>query len=319
MITRLLKVSALCGVAVSLGLQMAYAKAPSACSTIRLGYGHWVDNKVENAVFKDLVEPLGYHVSKKPASLKATYRHLANGQLDAYLQDWVPDSWMSSAGKLLKSYMSQHKISRLGPDLGGAKHTLVVPAYLYNEGLKNFADIHKFSKQLGYTIYGIEPDNVGDEHILSMIKHNQYDLGHFHLVQDGPATMLHALSRKEERHHPILLLGWQPSSMNIEYQLRYLSGGGDAFGHDMGAAKSFILTRQGYAKDCPNIGKLLSQFRLPVRSESAMMYDVVAKHEKAKTVTKDWVNKHPAWLAKTVAKVMTVHGNPALPAIQKSP
>ena len=318
MIARLLKASALCGVVVSLGLGAAHAKVPSACSTIHLGYGHWVDNKIENAVFKDLVEPLGYNVSDKAASLKTIYRHLANNQLDVYMQDWVPDSWMSSLGKSLTADIREKRISPMGPDLAGAKHTLAVPAYLYKEGLKNFADIHQFAERLNYTIYGIEPDNVGDRHILLMIRHNQYDLGDFHLVQAGAEKLLHALSQKEKHHQPILFLGWQPSSMNIEYRLHYLSGGGGAFGHDKGAAESFILTRRGYAKDCSNIGKLLSQFRLPMNSESKMMYDVVVKHAKANVIAEHWISTHPAWLKKTVLGVQTVHGNPALSAIQSA-
>lgn len=311
MFARSMRLSALCVAALSIGAGLAQAKAPPACHTVRLGYGGWVDNHVQNAVFSAVAEPLGYRVKIEQSSLKTIYSRLADNRLDVYLQNWMPDNWMSSERAMRESYISRKEISVAGADLTGARHTLAVPAYLYREGLKDFADIHKFAKQLNYTIYGIEPDNVGDQHILSMIRHDKFGLGGFHLVQAGAKTMLRALAEKEKRHEPILFLGWEPDPMNVEYDIRYLSGGGAAFGSDEGAAKSLILTRRGYAAQCPDMGRLLSNFRVPVRAESRMMYDVLVKHEDAKSVAAAWVARHPAWLKRMRGDVASLDGKPA--------
>ena len=67
----------------------------------------------------------------------------------------------------------------LTANLEGAKYTLAVPTYLYNEGLKSFADIAKFKDKLGGKIYGIEPGNDGNRLILDMIKDNKFGLKGF--------------------------------------------------------------------------------------------------------------------------------------------
>ena len=44
-----------------------------------------------------------------------------------------------------------------------------MPKYAYDAGLKDFADIAKFSDKLDGKIYGIEPGNDGNRLILGMI------------------------------------------------------------------------------------------------------------------------------------------------------
>lgn len=296
MLAQTLRLSALCAAAIAIAPAPARAQPPAACRTIRLGHGGWLDNQVQNAVFGAVVAPFGYQVRIEPARLKTIYHRLADGRLDVYLQDWRPDNWMSSVTAIRDSDVARKRIAVAGTDLSGARHTLAVPAYLYRAGLKDFADIHKFAGQLDHTIYGIEPDNVGDRQLLSMIRHNTDGLGGFHLVQAGAGGMLRALAAKIRHHEPILFLGWQPDAMNVEYRIRYLGGGGAAFGHDQGAARSLILTRAGYAAQCPAIGGLLHRFRLPVRAESRMMYDIQVKREAVGPVAAAWIAAHPAWL-----------------------
>lgn len=274
---------------------LGQAKAASACRTIRLGYGGWLDNRIQNAVFAAAARPLGYDVVMRSSSLGRIYHRLADGRLDAYLQNWKPDNWMSSGNRMRDSYIGRGKLDVLGVDLAGARHTLAVPAYLYRAGLRDFADIHKFAKQLHHTIYGVESDNLGDRRILSMIAHDRYGLGGFHLVQAGPGRMLQALARKYARHEPVLVLGWQPAPMNVQYRIRYLAGGGAGFAHQ-GRARSLVLARHGYAAQCPAAAGLLRDFRLPVRAESRIMYDVRIRHETAAAVAARWVKTHPAWL-----------------------
>jgi len=48
-------------------------------------------------------------------------------------------------------------IDVIGANLTGAKYTLAVPAYTYEAGLHDFADIRRFAPQLNNAIYGIEP------------------------------------------------------------------------------------------------------------------------------------------------------------------
>ena len=309
----------LLGVAAAIGLlaagfatpRPAAAAVKSSCRTIRLANIGWSDNEIQNAIFTNVVTALGYKVKSNLYSEEVTYAGLKNGQLDVFLDDWTP-----SMDKITAPYEKQHQIDVIGPDLTGAKYTLAVPAYLYKEGLTTFADIHKFAGKLDHKIYGIEPGNDGNEHILSMIKDGTYDLGNFHLVQSSEAGMLSEVARKYKHKKPIVFLAWEPHPMNIEFNIKYLKGGAKYFGPNEGAATLYINTRHGYAKDCPNVGRLLSNFKLDVGEESKMMYDTDVKSEKADAVAARWLAAHPGWVKSTLEGVTTVDGKPGAPAVE---
>ncbi len=60
-----------------------------------------------------------------------------------------------------KPYRDDGSVERVGANLKGAKYTFAVPEYVYDAGIKDFADIAKFKDKLDGKIYGIEPGNDG--------------------------------------------------------------------------------------------------------------------------------------------------------------
>jgi len=294
----------------TLGIGVTFAAVPAACQTIKLGSVGWTDNEVQDAVFTTLAEGLGYTVKTNLYSEEVMYAGMKDKKIDVFLDDWTP-----SMDKISGPYEKSKAIAVIGPDLTGAKYTLVVPDYLYKEGLTSFADIHKFGKQLDFKIYGIEPGNDGNEHILAMIKSNKFDLGNFHLVQSSEAGMLSEVARKYPKKQAVLFLGWEPEPMNVEFHIRYLTGGHAYFGPHKGQATIFINTMAGYATKCANTGRLLKQFKLSVKDENAMMYKVQVDHAKASDVAAAWLKAHPAWISTTLSGVTTTTGKPGKPAV----
>ncbi|HTU52818.1 MAG TPA: glycine betaine ABC transporter substrate-binding protein [Acetobacteraceae bacterium] len=292
-------------------LSVARAAEPASCHSIRLGNIGWTDNEVQNAIFSTLANGLGYDVQAHLYSEEVMYAGMKNGQLDVFLDDWTP-----SMDMITGPYEKSKQIDVLGPDLTGAKYTLVVPDYLYNQGLQSFSDIQKFGKQLDYKIYGIEPGNDGNEHILTMIKDNKFGLGNFQLVQSSEAGMLSEVSRKYPKKEAVLFLGWEPEPMNVEFNIRYLPGGDAYFGPNEGEATIYINTRPGYPVACPNVGRLLAQFRLSVSDENQMMYKVQVGHQPAMDVAAAWLKAHPSWVETTLQGVTTTNGKPGASAVQ---
>lgn len=295
----------------------AQGAEPAACKTVRIAYAGWKDNQVQNAVFANLLTALGYQPQIRLFSTEVIYSGLKANKLDVFLDEWTEKKGSDlTANPTADPYLKEKAIDRLGPDLTGAKYTLVVPAYLYNKGLTSFADIHKFAKPLDHKIYGIEPGNAGNNEILAMIKANKYQLGDFHLVQSSEAGMLAEVARKYHKKKAIVFLGWEPDSMNIKFHIKYLTGGSKYFGSDQGASKVYITVRHGYTKDCPNVGNLLENFQLSVESENHMMYDIVVRNMSSHTVAKNWLAANPAWVKKTLSGVDTFSGQPGLPAVR---
>src|SRR6201999_3471287 len=120
-------------------------------------------------------------------------------------------------------------------------------------------------------IYGIEPGNDGNHHILTMIGRGEYGLGSFHLVDSSEQGMLAEVARAYAARKPVVFLAGEPHPMNMQVDLRYLTGGDATFGPNYGGAAVFTLVRAGYTKQCPNVGRLLNNLVFTTRGESEVM------------------------------------------------
>lgn len=277
---------------------------------MRLSDIGWADVTSTTAVLSDIVQSLGYQPKVTVLSVPVTYESMKQGDIDVFLGNWMP-----TMAPIIKPYVRDHSIDVIGPNLTGARYTLAVPAYTYAAGLRSFQDIRRFGPQLEDSIYGIEPGNDGNRLILGMIRRNLYGLGHFHLIASSEAGMLSQVARAVRAHRPIVFLGWEPHPMNMEFRLKYLSGGDRVFGPDYGSAKVYTNTRAGYSEDCPNIGRLLHNLKFTTGGETQIMYAILKRHVPPREAAAAWIKAHPATVGAWLEGVTTFDGRPGLPAV----
>ncbi|MCY1443761.1 Glycine betaine/carnitine transport binding protein GbuC [compost metagenome] len=196
------------------------------------------------------------------------------------------------------------------PSLEDARATLAVPKYLYDKGLKTFADIHKFEKELGGKIYGIEPGSGANTQIKAMITKNQFDLGKFQLVESSEAGMLAAVDRAVRRKEAVVFFGWAPHPMNVNIDMAYLGDSQDALGPDEGRATVWTVTAPDYAERCPNAHRLLANLKFSAEDESRMMQPLL-DHKDALESARQWLKDHPEDKARWLEGVTTFDGKPA--------
>ena len=232
------------------------APEPSSCQTVRLSDIGWTDVTATTGLASNLLRRLGYKPVVTVLSVPVTYASLKNKDIDVFLGNWMP----SMEGDR-KPFVADGSVEVVGANLDGAKYTLAVPAYTWDTGLKDFADIQKFAGPLKKVIYGIEPGNDGNRLILDIIKKNQFGLGGFKLVESSEQGMLAQVERAYAAHEPIVFLGWEPHPMNTRFSMRYLTGGDDSFGPNFGGATVFTNVRAGYLKECPNVGRLVQNLK----------------------------------------------------------
>jgi glycine betaine/proline transport system substrate-binding protein len=217
----------------------------------------------------------------------------------------------------IKAYRDNGSVETLRANLEGAKYTLAVPQAAFDAGLKDFADIAKFSAKLGNKIYGIEPGNDGNRLIQSMIDKNAFDLGKFKVVASSEAAMLAQVQRAARRDKSMVFLGWEPHPMNSRFKMQYLTGGDEYFGPDFGKATIYTNVRQGYVQECSNVGKLLSNLVFTLDMENQLMDAVLNHKQKPKVAAKAWLKANPQVLDTWLAGVTSRDGKPAL-AVAKS-
>jgi glycine betaine/proline transport system substrate-binding protein len=282
------------------------------CATVKFADIGWTDITATTALSSTVLEGLGYKAESTIASVPIAFAGLKKGQIDAFLGYWSP-----SMTPIVEPFTKENTITVLDkPNLVGAKYTLAVPKYAYDAGLKSFADIGKFTKELDGKIYGIEPGNDGNKLIADMITKDAFGLKSFKMVESSEAGMLTEVSRSVKDKKWIVFLGWAPHPMNVQQDIVYLSGGDDFFGPNYGEAKVYTVTSNDLATRCPNVNKLITNIEFNVGMENEVMLpimDKTAPNEAAKA----WLAKNPAALDAWLTGVTTKDGQPGLEAVKK--
>jgi glycine betaine/proline transport system substrate-binding protein len=294
----------------ALAAQSALADDAS-CKTVRFADVGWSDIAATTGMASVVLEGLGYKPTVTIASIPIAFAGMKKKQIDVFLGYWNP-----SMTPQIEPFVKAGDIKVLDvPNLVGAKYTLAVPTYLFDKGLKTFADISKFEKDLGGKIYGIEPGNDGNALIAGMIKDNKFGLKSFKMVESSEAGMLIEAQRAIKDQKAIVFLGWEPHPMNVQMKMSYLSGGDDVFGPNLGEAKVYTAIPPSYEKKCPNVYAFLKNLQYTTDIENQVMGPILKK-VKPNVAAKDFLKKNPATVDKWLAGVTTLDGKPGVDAVK---
>lgn len=300
-------------VATALAVVASASMAAGQCEKVRFSDVGWTDITATTALSSLVLEGLGYETSTQMLSVPVTYKSLENGDIDVFLGNWMP----TMEGDI-RPYLDRGTVETIKTNLKGAKYTLAVPKYVYDAGVKNFADISKFADNFDEKIYGIEPGNDGNRLIQQMIDQNAFDLKGFEVVESSEAGMLSQLKRKVRRDKWIVFLGWEPHPMNSNFDIAYLAGGDDFFGPDLGGANIKTNVRKGYTQECPNVGRFLNNLEFTLTLENEVMKAILDDKQKPEDAARSWLKANPSVLDAWLEGVTTLDGKPGLAAVKAS-
>ncbi|ANI12489.1 glycine/betaine ABC transporter substrate-binding protein [Pseudomonas citronellolis] len=279
-----------------------------ACATVKLADPGWTDIAVTNGLASFLLDSLGYQAKVDTLSVPITYGGLRDGQVDAFLGNWMP-----AQQGFHDQFIASGQVTQLAKNLEGTEFTLAVPTYVYNAGVKNFADLQKHADQFNHKVYGIGSGAPANQSIQKMIGGNEFGLGDWKLVESSEQAMLAEVGRAVKRERWIVFLGWTPHPMNVKYDMKYLAGGEKYFGS---TGSVYTVTRNGYAQQCPNSAKLLANLSFDLKMENAIMAEVLEKNVKNADAVKAWIKANPQVLGKWLDGVKARDGGDALAAVQ---
>ena len=289
----------------------ACARDGEACRDVRLVDVGWSDNAATTGLAAVLLEGLGYRPVISYASVRVAFQGMKQRQADAFLGYWKP-----SMSPLIEPHVQSGHLQVLPrPNLEGAKYTLAVPDYLYEQGLKSFSDIARFGAALNHRIHGIDPGTGGNALIQRMIDRNEFGLAGFKRVESSENGMLNEVRRAAQQRKAIVFLGWEPHPMNLEFKIHYLEGGDALFGPNFGEAKVYTVLHSDYARRCPNAAALLSNLRFAPRVENEVMAAINDKTSPVRAA-REWLRKNPAALQPWLQGVTGFTGNDAAAALR---
>ncbi|HET8903923.1 MAG TPA: choline ABC transporter substrate-binding protein [Saccharospirillum sp.] len=280
----------------------------NSCEEVRFADVGWTDITATTALTSVVLESIGYETESQLLSVPVTYRSLENGDIDVFLGNWMPTMEADIA-----PYRDAGTIDILGTNLEGAKYTLAVPQYVYDAGVQSFADIAEYADEFDHQIYGIEPGNDGNRLIQSMIDQDAFGLGDFEVVESSESGMLSQVSRADRRDNWIVFLGWEPHPMNANFDLAYLDGGDDFFGPNYGGATVHTNVRSGYAEECPNVGRLLTNQTFTLAMENEVMALILDEGMRPNDAATQWLAANPSVLDVWLDGVVTLDGEAAAP------
>jgi len=292
----------------------ALAGDPASCKTVRFSDVGWTDITSTTAVASEILKGLGYTPKTTVLAVPVTYASMKNKDIDVFLGNWQP-----SMENDRKPYIEDKSVIEVGANLPeGAKYTLAVPQYTYDKGLKDFGDITKFKDSLKGKIFGIEAGNDGNRLVLDLIKGDKFGLKDFTLVESSEQGMLAEVQRATSHKEDVVFLGWAPHPMNVNFKIQYLTGGDDSFGPNFGGAVVYTNERAGWAAECPNAAKLISNLKFTVDVENLIMNKILNDGKEGDAAAREWLKTNPKELEAWLAGVTTFDGAPGLPAVKKS-
>jgi glycine betaine/proline transport system substrate-binding protein len=178
----------------------------------------WTENTAIAALTKVLLEEeLGYEqVNIKTSDLDSVYDSVAEGELDAFQDVWLPNQ-----RDLLSSV--EDDVEQLGYSYQGqTEQGIAVPSYM------NTTSVEQLNDSEADLILGIEPGSVVMGVIYGEVMPT-YGLRQ-KLVEASTEGMLAEVERLYNDREEFGLVAWSPHWMNQRYDLRYLEDPEDAFG-----------------------------------------------------------------------------------------
>lgn len=275
------------------------------CKKINFGSVDWTDVQATTAIASELLKRLGYKVDSHQLQVPEVYKQLSSGKIDVFLGNWMP-----TMEPIIQPYLNNQSVEVLGKNLTGAKYTLAVPAYVYDAGVRSFADIVRFKDQFKQKLYGLEKGNDGNALLLDAIAKNNFSLSNFSLIELPERLMLHQVKRHIRDGNWIAFLAWAPHPMNKNFDIRYLEGGDAYFGQDLGGSTVYTNTRAGFRADCPNVAHLLDNLKFSLEMEGEVMNMILSEFIPADRAVRDWMFRNPNVVAKWLEDITNREGQP---------
>jgi glycine betaine/proline transport system substrate-binding protein len=280
------------------------------CDKITMADVGWTDNMAQNGIATVILEALGYEAESVLLSLPITYSSVADGQVDIFLDQWLPT--MESN---ITPYRKTGEVVELKVNMEGAKFTLATNEAGAALGIKDFADIAAHKDALDGKIFGVEAGNDGNTLILQAMSEGNFGLSDFELVESSEQGMLAQVERTTSSGDPVVFLAWEPHPMNAKFKLTYLTGGDAYFGANFGGATVYTLTRKGFVEECPNTGKFFSNLDFSLALQNEMMGLILDDGADPRDAAKKWLAANPTAWGPWLDGVTTKDGGDAKAAV----
>lgn len=281
-------------------------------SEISLATAPWPGATVKTEITSQLLQRLGYDTKVTEASTAISLEGMTSGDVDINMALWRP-----SQSDMLDPRLESGEVVEIVENIQGARYRLAVPGHVWDAGVHSMADLNDYAEQFDYSIYGIEPGNIGNEISQKAIDENIYGLSDWKVVASSVTGMLTQLKANNNADRWTVFAAWEPHWMNVVYDVRYLNDPENLWGEDSSVS---TIANAEFLADAPNIRTLLEQLVVPIDVQNSWVQEYSREQRTLEEVAREWINTHPDMVEQWLEGVTTANGEtPARQAYLETP
>jgi glycine betaine/proline transport system substrate-binding protein len=239
----------------------------------------WDDSIAAGYLWKELLEQHGYTVNIQELDIASTYTGVANGQLDFYLDTWLPVTHQS----YWKRYQNQLEVLS---SWGIGKNMLAVPDYV---DISSVADLKGKSSEFNGRIVGIEA-GAGEMKAVREKVMPAYGLGEYQLIEGSSPAMYAELDTAIKSKQPIVVTLWQPHWAFSRWPIKALEDPQTAFGQP---DEIQAIATKGFGASHPELAGWMKNFKLtPDQLGSLMLKVQEGGKGNEQAAAKQWITEN---------------------------
>lgn len=245
--------------------------------TADLVYVNWAEGVAYTHLAKAVLEDkMDYEVTLTSADAGPAYTAVAEGDMDAFMETWLP--------VLHKEYLDKYgdQVIDLGHVYEGTQSGLVVPSYVTIDKISELnAHKDKFDRKITGIDAGAGIMSTTEEEAIP-----KYELELDLISSSGPA-MAAALQDAIDSKEWIVVTGWKPHWMFGRWDLKFLEQDADKLIWKSG--NIHIMGRKDLEEDKPELAQFLRNMRLTDAQLGDLMLKVKESEEDVEEVARQWM------------------------------
>ncbi|WP_239061096.1 glycine betaine ABC transporter substrate-binding protein [Desulfovibrio sp. JC022] len=282
----------------------------SAGDKIKFGVPPWPGVTVKSNVVVQLLSAMGYESEMLEVGPPIIYKSMTLNDMDVFLAGWTPQQ-----NPMLDPLVKEGKAIKVRTNLSDALIGVCVSKAAWDGGVKSVADLNKHSEKFNKTIYDIEPGSGMHTAMTKMIDNNVGQLGNWEHVGTTTPVMLAEAANRIKQDKWVVFGCWKPHWMTVQMDIKFLNaipGTEDL----ISASDVYTVTRAGFAEQYPEVQKLLENFVISSKTQSAWINDHGYKNQDAADVASNWIAQNLPEVKKWLKNVRTTSGEDAFEAVK---
>ena len=255
--------------------------------TANLVYANWEEGIAYTNLAKVMLEDkMGYTVTITAADVAPAYASVAQGDMDAFMETWLP--------VLHKDYIEKYgdKLTDLGNVYEGTQSGLAVPSYMVDAGIETISDLFKpeAMEKLNKTITGIDAGagimTTTEEQV--MPAYGLIDAGYTLMPSSGPAMMA-ALKEAIQNKEWIVVTAWKPHTMFGYWDITFLKQDKDVI---WGSGDIHITGSKDIRERKPELAQFLSNMNMTTEELGSLMVAINESNSDEESAAREWLKDH---------------------------